>query len=287
MLLTRPMALRRRPSILAIITGLYLGWILIPLVLAIRVAVSRGGSIASPQGFSLATLRFALRNPEFQAILQRSFLLAGAVAAVATPVGAAMAIGLQRWRGSVARALTTLTVVAVVTPQAALGVAAFYTYIDLFHVRLQLPAMFLAHVTLAIPFVVLVVRARLLALPVETEEAALDLGASPTSMVRRVLLPLSVPALIVSAAIAFTLSFDNIVLSHWLCIGNDCRTLPGLLAARGGAIDVTPDLYAIGTVGIVVTLCMMTVVLLAFSVLRRQTRTSGESRSVTQPLATR
>jgi spermidine/putrescine transport system permease protein len=129
--------------------------------------------------------------------------------------------------------------------------------------------MFLAHVTLAIPFVVLVVRARLLGLPFEEEEAALDLGATPISMVRRVLLPLSVPALIPSAAIAFTLSFDNIVLSHWLCIGNDCRTLPGLLTGTAGAIMVSPDLYAIGTVGMAVALCMMTVVLLVLEMTRR------------------
>jgi ABC-type spermidine/putrescine transport system permease subunit II len=116
-----------------------------------------------------------------------------------------------------------------------------------------------------------VVRARLLALPIEAEEAALDLGATPASMVRRVLLPMSVPALIASAAIAFTLSFDNIVLSHWLCFGNDCRTWPGLLTGRGGA-GATPDLYAIGTVGMAVTLSMMTVVLLVLVMIRRQER---------------
>ena len=258
---------RRRPSLLAMITAIYLTWSLLPLVLAVRVALSEGDSVSSPHGFTLDTVRLALARPTFREILQRSLVLAASVAAVATPIGAGMALGLHHWRGPASRTLTALTVVAVVTPQAAFGVATFYAYVYLLHVRLQVPAIFLAHVTVAIPFVVLVVRARLLGLPFEAEEAALDLGATPVSMVRRVLLPLSVPALIASAAIAFTLSFDNIVLSNWLCIGNDCRTLPGLLTGRMGA---TPDLYAIGTIGVAVTLCMMTVVLLVLAVIRRQ-----------------
>jgi spermidine/putrescine transport system permease protein len=262
---------RRRPSLLAIITAIYLIWSLVPLALAVRVALSEGDSVTSPRGFAFDAVRLALRRATFREILQRSLVLAALVAATATPIGACLALGLHHWRGSVARTLTALTVVAVVTPQAALGGAAFYTYVYLFHLRLQVPAIFLAHVTLAIPFVVLVVRARLLGLPVEAEESALDLGATPASMVRRVLLPMSVPALIASAAIAFTLSFDNIVLSHWLCIGNDCRTLPGLLIGRAGA-TISPDLYAIGTVGMAVTLCMMTVVLLVLMMIRRQGR---------------
>jgi spermidine/putrescine transport system permease protein len=274
----RAMTARRRPSILAIVTGVYLVWSLTPLVLAVRVALSSPNAFNGLHGFTLSTIRLALRDPGSREILQRSFVLATAVAFVATPIGAALAFGLHRWRGSLPRVLTGLTVVAVVTPQAALGVAAFFTYLDLVHLPLRLPAVFLAHVTLAIPFVVLIVRARLLGLPVEAEEVALDLGASPISMVRRVLLPLSVPALIAGGAIAFTLSFDNIVLSHWLCIanGNACTLLPALLSSgRGGAIEIDPFLYAMGTIGMAITLLMMTVVLLVLATIRRQSRSSA------------
>jgi ABC-type spermidine/putrescine transport system permease subunit II len=108
------------------------------------------------------------------------------------------------------------------------------------------------------------------------EEMAMDLGASPFEALRRVMAPLLSPALVGSAAVAFALSFDNIVLSDRLCIDNPCRTLPLFLFGRGGSIDTPPpSTFALGVVGLGVSLGALAIALAMWRLARRLTvRTS-------------
>jgi len=120
----------------------------------------------------------------------------------------------------------------------------------LYDLRLDGRAVLAGHVTLALPFVVLIVRSRLLATGTAYEEMAMDLGASPFESIRRVTVPLLVPALVVAAVVAFALSFDNFALTNWLCLFNECRTTPTFLYDSGRGGDPSPAALALGSLAL-------------------------------------
>jgi spermidine/putrescine transport system permease protein len=112
--------------------------------------------------------------------------------------------------------------------------------------------MVLAHVTFQIPFVTIVVRARLAGLDPALEEAARDLGASEFQAFWHLTLPLIAPGVIAAAMLAFTLSLDDFVVSFFTS-GPGSTTLPILIYSsvkRG----ITPDINALSTLIIIVSL---------------------------------
>jgi spermidine/putrescine transport system permease protein len=111
--------------------------------------------------------------------------------------------------------------------------------------RLGLHTVILAHVSFCLAYVVVVVLARLRTLDPALEEAALDLGATEWGAFRRVTLPLLAPGMGAAALLAFTISFDDYVITS-LVAGVDSETLPMMLyaiARRGG----NPVVNAIST----------------------------------------
>jgi spermidine/putrescine transport system permease protein len=260
---------RRAPVVLALITWGYLAWWFLPIAVAVRASFSTTDAFL-PRGFTTDWYRFVLQDHELRAIFLRTLRLAALTVAIATPLGGALALGLDRWRGRTSTYLTGTALIAVATPQIAIGAALFlvFAYVLTF-VGLDARAQMIAHVTLAIPFVAIIVRVRLAQLGRRYEEMAMDLGAPPRSSLRRVVLPLTAPAIVAGAVVAFTLSFDNLVLSEAVCLRlESCRTVPMLMfgAVRGDA--ASPDIYAIATLALVVSLAGLAVVLGAVQLMR-------------------
>ena len=132
-------------------------------------------------------------------------------------------------------------------------------------------AQLLGLVLLAIPYAVIIVRARLLSLGPAYEEAAMDLGASPVQTLRRVTLPLLGPSIFASAAIMFAFALDDFVIVNQL--SQDASTQTVSMAIYGAARTApTPAVNAIGTLMLVTSTI---VIVLAFLVFRRSARRSG------------
>lgn len=104
----------------------------------------------------------------------------------------------------------------------------------------------IGHTTIAIAYVILIVRARLLEFDYSLEEAALDLGARPLTAFLRVTLPLIMPAIASGWLLAFTLSFDDVILASFLS-GPEASTLPMIIfsSVRHG---VSPEINALATI---------------------------------------
>ena len=117
------------------------------------------------------------------------------------------------------------------------------------------PAVLLGHVALALPYVIIVVSARLHSLPPELEEAARSLGAGPWRVARAVTLPWIAPGVVAGALFAFAVSFDQFVVSYFLAQPGD-STLPVEIysAIRKG---FTPEINAISTIIIVISMAVM------------------------------
>jgi spermidine/putrescine transport system permease protein len=256
-----------RPRFLALWAWLYMAWSIVPVLIAIQFSFNAGRSRSTWQGFSL---RWYLDDPDLSvlhdptlhdAILQ-SLRLASLAMLIATPLGFTLALGLARWRGRGSGAANFLMLFPLVTPEIVMGSALFFTFVFLYKfVHLGTVAQLLGHVTFSISYVVIVLRGRLFSIGKEYEEAAMDLGASPSQALRLVLLPMLMPALFASLMIVFAVSIDDFVISAFLSAGQQSETVPVLIysTARGAP---TPSLNAVATLMLVASLLAITVAVL-------------------------
>jgi spermidine/putrescine transport system permease protein len=212
----------RKPRILEGITWAYLCWSIVPVVIAIVFSFNSGRSRSSWQGFSL---RWWTQDPDslwrdtaLRAALFQSLKLAVLTMLIAVPLGVAFAIGIDRWRGRISRTANFGMLLSFVVPEIILGVSLLlvftYTFKNL--VDLGTTAQLLGLITFQVSYPVIVVRARLLSIGKEYEEAAMDLGATPTGAVRRILIPLLYPAIFASCALVFADTLDDFITVRYL-----------------------------------------------------------------------
>ncbi len=284
---TRLAKLRRRPKLLLLFTLAYLAWSLVPVLLAVRFSFNEGRSRSSGQGWSTRWYwgdpdLSVWHDPDLRSALFQSLRLAGLAIAIAVPLGVALAIGITRWRGRVARPANLLALSTLVTPEIVMGSALLLVFVNLLtFMPLGTPAQLAGHVTFSLAFVLLVVRGRLVSIGQEYEEAAMDLGASSLRTLRSVLLPLLSPAIVASAIVVFALSMDDFVVSAFLSAGSGTDTVPVRIYsnARGSP---TPALNALASLTLFLTLGA---VALAFGIWEAVRRRGGERGSAVRELA--
>jgi spermidine/putrescine transport system permease protein len=270
----------RRPHILATATWLYLAWSLLPVLIAIGLSFSAGRSNAVWQGFSTQwwwghpksdPSGALFVSPELRTALIQSLRLSFVTMFLAVPLGVAFAIGISRWRGPAPAGANFLMLFSFVIPEIIIGISMFlfFTYLLKF-VHLGTGAQLLALVTYQVSYPVIIVRARLLSIGKEYEEAATDLGASPTQAVRRVLLPMLYPAILVSFALVFADTIDDFITVRYLSGGANTEPLSVKIYnfSRG---TLTPAINAAATF-----LLFSTLVIALLGVLLYRRLTSGQ-----------
>jgi spermidine/putrescine transport system permease protein len=226
----------RKPRVLATVTWLYLAWSLVPVLIAIGLSFNSGRSNAVWQGFSLqwwfghpaiAPDGSLFVNPDLHAALLQSLRLSFLTMVIAVPLGVAFAIGIDRWRGRPPEGANVLMMFSFVVPEIIIGISMFmvFTYLLKAFVQLGTVAQVLALVTYQASYPVIIVRARLLSIGRHYEEAAMDLGASPTRAVRRVLLPLLYPAILASFVLVFADTIDDFITVRYLSGGSSTEPL--------------------------------------------------------------
>ena len=259
-----------RPRWLYLVTGLYIVWSIVPVAIVILFAFNNGRSRTTWQGFSTRWFTGAtgsvLHDPALQSALKHTLLLGLLCVLIATPLGVALALGLQRWRGAGSGTVNTVMLLPLVTPEIVMGVALLLLFLKIFPgIGLGTTAQMIGQVTFTLSYVVVIVRGRLVSIGREYEEAAADLGAPAHDQLLRVLLPLLLPAIVASAAVVFAISIDDFVVTQYLSSDASTTTVSMLLyaTARGAP---TPALNAIATVALVITLLTLA---LAFFVYKR------------------
>jgi len=108
----------------------------------------------------------------------------------------------------------------------------------------------LAHITFCMAYVTVVVQSRLVGFDESLEEAAMDLGARPAIVFFRITLPLIVPALVSGWLLAFTLSWDDLVISQFVA-GPGSSTLPMVIFSKV-RLGVSPDVNALATIMVLI-----------------------------------
>jgi spermidine/putrescine transport system permease protein len=260
-----------RSRFLPLITGLYILWSIIPVIIVILFAFNDGRSRTTWQGFSLRWFTgdptgSVLHDPALQSALRHTLFLAVICVAVAVPIGVMLALGLQRWRGRGSGTTNTLMLLPLITPEIVMGVALLLLFLQIFSfIGLGTWAQAIGQVTFALSYVVVIVRGRLVSIGPDYEEAAADLGAPAHDRLFRVLLPLLAPAILASAGVVFALSIDDFVITQYLAAGADTNTVSMLLYASGRGAP-TPALNALATITLFITLATLG---LAYLVYRR------------------
>ncbi len=202
------------------------------------------------EGFSLRWFEELANNAAIVRALRTSVWLAIVTSIVSTTIGILASIALVRYNFPGKSWINTLLVAPVLIPETVLGVGLLLFMLWLSQPRSMLVLM-LGHILVSLPYVVLVVQARLVGIRRVYEEAALSLGANRIQTFFAITFPLLMPAIFAGLLFAFTISFDNITATiFWRPPGTE--TVPtqiyGMLRN-----SISPEINALGTVMIVIT----------------------------------
>jgi ABC-type spermidine/putrescine transport system permease subunit II len=222
-----------------------LGFLYLPIAFLVMFSFEGDRTVGFPfNGPSLEWYETALGNQPLLDAVRNSVVVALVVAVVATLVGTMAAFPLVRGRlrwPNTARILVTLP---IMLPGILLGVALVTFLAGFLGLRLSLLTVIAGHLVFTIPFVVLIVAARLQGFDRSLEWAAADLGAGPARTMRHVIVPLIWPAILAGALISVTLSIDEFIVTFFT-IGPQL-TLPIYIYTQI-KFGVTPEVNAIAT----------------------------------------
>ncbi|SJZ92005.1 ABC transporter permease [Consotaella salsifontis] len=184
----------------------------------------------------------------------RSIWIAFVVTGIATALGTAAAIALFRYDFPGKKVLRALLFPPIAIPWLIIGTAMLIFFFGIGLGR-GTPTVIIGHVALALPYVIVIVSARLATFDATLEEAARVLGASPWQVTKRVTVPWILPGIVAGGLLAFAVSFDQFVVSYFLSEPGDA-TLPVLIytSIRKG---FTPEINAISTLIIAVSMSVM------------------------------
>lgn len=227
-----------------------------PIVVMGMMSLNHSEFYQLPFAFSTRWYERLITNREILSAAGRSVWIAAGVAAIATGLGTMASIALWRYDFPGKRVLQALLFPPIAVPWLITGTAMLIFFFGIGLGR-GTPAVILGHVALALPYVIVVVTARLQSLDRALEEAARSLGARPWLVTRAVTLPHAAPGIIAGALFAFAVSFDQFVVSYFLAEPGD-STLPVLIytAIRKG---FTPEINAISTIIILISMGLMLV----------------------------
>lgn len=204
------------------------------------------------------TLRWYLRLFENEQLLSAAWIsvkIAALSASGAVVLGTLAALALVRAGAFRGRALlAALTTAPLVMPEIIMGIAMLLLFVALegwtgWPAGRGFATITIAHVTFTMAYVTVVVQSRLAVFEHALEEAALDLGARPMTVFFRITLPLILPAITSGWLLAFTLSWDDVVISQFVS-GPGSSTLPVEVFSRVRR-GVSPDINALGTLVVV------------------------------------
>jgi spermidine/putrescine transport system permease protein len=246
--------MRRRNLSLAVFVTLVYLFLFTPIVAVVLLSFGQNVSVLTLQNLSLQWYARVIRNDQVLRALWFSVQIGVLASGLAVVVGTLAAFGLVRGSFRGKAALQAALFSPMIVPEIILAVALLALFV-LLRIPRGYVALVVGHTLLILPYVVSIVGARLYGFDRSLEEAAMNLGARPIRTMVEVTLPLMAPAIICAALIAFKVSFDEVVGSMFWSSVRD-QTLPVVVFAMLNW-DLTPQVNAIGTIMVAVTLCLL------------------------------
>ncbi len=229
-----------------------------PILYVILFSFNSTKSLTKFSGFSLVWYRRMFNDRTIMEAIGYTFLCAIIATAVSTVVGTVTAIGMSKSKRVVREAITQVNNLPMLNPDivTAIGFMLFFTSL---RVTTGFTTMVLAHIAFCIPYVILSVMPKIRQMDPNIPEAALDLGCTPLQALWKVIIPQIKPGIISGALIAFSMSFDDFVISLF-------TTGPGVnnisIYVYANMKRVNPTINALSTI----VVAIVTVVLILVNV---------------------
>ncbi|MGI6787849.1 MAG: ABC transporter permease [Acholeplasmataceae bacterium] len=168
---------------------------------------------------------------------------------IATIIGTLAAIALSKQRKVLRNLTLTANNIPIINPEIITAVSLFVLF-GIFQIPKGYLTMILAHVAFSTPYVIITVYPKVMSLDPNLADAASDLGATPLQTITKVILPQIKVAIAAGAAIAFTMSFDDFVISYFVTIGSGVSNISTYIYTLKRSLD--PKVNALSTLIVLV-----------------------------------
>lgn len=253
---------------LAVFAFLYL-----PIAVIAIFSFNAGTHASQFTGFSTQWYGKALSNPFVMEALWTSFVVALISALIASVFGTMAALALQGVKGRVRAVADALIYMAIMVPGIVIGIATLIALVTLFgwinpllarlapegqapQLAMGYGSLIAAHALFSIALVIIILRARLAGMDRSLMEASADLYAPPFATFRQVTLPLIFPGILAGFLLSFTFSFDDFIIAFFVAGSETTLPIYVFSSIRRG---VTPEINAIGTMVLAVSLLLLVV----------------------------
>lgn len=240
--------------LIAIIAFFYL-----PIIYVVVFSFNDSRSLTNFTGFSFRWYEQMFANRTMMESIYYTIVIAVLATIISTIVGTLAAIGLSKSRRIIKETVTQINNLPMLNPEivTAIGLMLFFTSLN---IQFGFVTLLLAHIIFCIPYVMLSIMPKLRQLDDNLAEAALDLGCTPFQALVKVIIPQIMPGIVSGALIAFTMSFDDFVISYFV-------TGPGInnisTYVYSSVKRINPSVNALSTiivVGITIVLVLVNVI---------------------------
>ena len=243
----------KRPigKILMILT---LAFFYLPILFMMVFSFNSSKSLTHFSGFSTIWYERMFENRSMMESLQTTIVIALIATAVSTLIGTISAIGLSKSKKIVRKVMMQLNDFPIMNPEIVTAIGLMLLFITL-RIERGFMTMLLAHIAFCTPYVILSIMPKIRSLDPNLADAAMDLGATPWQALTKVLVPQIMPGIVSGALIAFTMSFDDFIISYFVT-GGGVKNLSIMVYTMSKRVN--PSINAISTLVVV----LITVVLL-------------------------
>lgn len=245
---------KRRISFSTVYLALGLVIIYLPIALVILYSFNESKLSSVWGGFSLKWYRTLFADKAMFQALGNSLILGLSASFAAGVVGTLGAVGFDRVRPRSLRVIEYLTSLPLMTPEIILGMV-FMAFFGMLGIPFGMGTLILSHTTFCIPYVFMLVQARLVGMDRSLAEAARDLGAGERQVFFTITLPLLLPAIVSGMLLSFAMSLDDVIISLFVT-GVNVNTLP-IKVYTALKTGVTPEINALCTLLLAATLLLV------------------------------
>lgn len=243
---------RKSESLMLLVLSGVFAFLYIPISVLLALSFNEGGLPTAWTGFSVKWYGALFSNQDILGAALNTLIVAVVSTLMATALGTLLAIGVEIRRRK-GRFLETIIFAPMIIPDIVLAIA-LLSFFSMLNVTMGLHTIIFSHVVFNLAFVCAVVRARLKNFDWSIVEASTDLGAGILTTLRRIVLPVLMPAIVAGALLAFTLSVDEFIIAFFTAgAGRDSITLPMQIFAMI-RFGVTPEINALSTIVMSVSL---------------------------------
>ncbi|MFV0479287.1 MAG: ABC transporter permease [Anaerorhabdus sp.] len=228
----------------------------LPILYVVVFSFNESKSLVEFSGFSFVWYEKMFANRTMMEAIGYTFLIAIIATVVSTIVGTITAIGLSKSKRIIREGINQINNLPMMNPEivTAIGFMIFFTSLQ---IKTGFVTLLIAHIAFCIPYVILSIMPKLRQLDSNLAEAALDLGCTPGQALMKVIIPQIQPGIISGALIAFTMSFDDFVISFFTT-GNGVNNISIYVYSMYKRIN--PSINALSTVIIVVITIVLVLV---------------------------